>query len=162
MRRYETVWVVNGDLPDEDAQATIDKFTKIIAAQGGALVKVEDWGRRKLAYKIKAHTRGYYILADFAGEPAVVKELERNYRIDDRVIRYLTIIKAAKISQAAVDAEIAALAQKAAEAAPAPVEPPAVESAVVAEAVAEPALEPASTPEPAAAPAAPESAAQEE
>ena len=83
--------VVNGDLPDEEIKATIDKFTNIITGQGGTLVSVEEWGRRKLAYKIEGTLRGYYIIADFAGLPAAVKELERNYRIDDRVIRYLTM-----------------------------------------------------------------------
>ena len=112
MRRYESVWVVNGDLPDEEVKATIDKFTKIITAQGGTLVGVEEWGRRKLAYKIEGTFRGYYVLADFAGLPGAVKELERNYRIDDRVIRYLTIKKSDQVDQAALDAEIAAKAQE--------------------------------------------------
>jgi len=114
MRRYETVWVVNGDLPDEEIKATIDKFTKIIAGQGGKVVSVEEWGRRKLAYKIGATLRGAYVIADFAGEPATVKELERNYRIDDRVIRHLTIKKSDHVDPAALEAEIAAKAQEAA------------------------------------------------
>jgi small subunit ribosomal protein S6 len=114
MRRYETVWVVDGDLPDEEVQATIDKFTRIISTQGGTLVDLDEWGRRKLAYKIKGATRGYYILADFAGSPAAVKELERNYRIDDRVIRYHTVKKADKVDLEALQAEMAAKAEKAA------------------------------------------------
>jgi small subunit ribosomal protein S6 len=113
MRRYESVWVVNGDLPDEEVKATIDKFTKIIANQGGTLVSVEEWGRRKLAYKIAGTLRGYYVKADFTGMPAVVKELERNYRIDDRVIRYLTMKKADQVDLAALEVEIASKAQEA-------------------------------------------------
>jgi small subunit ribosomal protein S6 len=112
MRRYETVWVVNGDLPDEEVKATIDKFTKIISGQGGTVVGVEEWGRRKLAYKIEGALRGYYIIADFAGLPVTVKELERNYRIDDRVIRYLTTKKADQVDLATLQAEIAAKAQE--------------------------------------------------
>jgi small subunit ribosomal protein S6 len=114
MRRYETVWVVNGDLPDEEIKATIDKFTKVITGQGGTLVSVEEWGRRKLAYKIEGTFRGCYIIADFAGLPATVKELERNFRIDDRIIRYLTTKKADQVDLAALEAEIAAKAQDAA------------------------------------------------
>lgn len=113
MRRYESVWVVNGDLSDEEVKATIDKFTKIIAGQGATLVSMEEWGRRKLAYKIAGTLRGYYVKADFAGMPAAVKELERNYRIDDRVIRYLTMKKADQVDVAALEAEIAAKAQEA-------------------------------------------------
>jgi small subunit ribosomal protein S6 len=114
MRRYESVWVVNGDLPDEEVKAAIDKFTRIISTQGGMLVGLDDWGRRKLAYKIKGVTRGYYVLADFAGLPATVKELERNYRIDDRIIRYLTTQKSDKVTPEAIQAEIAAKTQAAA------------------------------------------------
>jgi small subunit ribosomal protein S6 len=114
MRRYETVWVVNGDLPDEEVKATIDKFTKVIVGQGGTVVSVEEWGRRKLAYKIEGALRGAYVIADFAGMPAAVKELERNFRIDDRVIRYLTTKKSDHVELAALEAEIATKAQEAA------------------------------------------------
>ncbi len=114
MRRYETVWVVNGDLPDEDVKAAIDKFTKIINGTSGTVVNVEEWGRRKLAYKIGNTLRGAYLLVDFAGMPATVKEMERNFRIDDRVIRYLTTKKSDHVDLAALEAEIAAKAQEAA------------------------------------------------
>ncbi len=138
MRRYESVWVVNGDLPDEDVKATIDKFTKIISANEGTLVSVEEWGRKKLAYKIQGTARGYYAVVDYAGTPATVKELERNYRIDDRLIRSLTRKKSDKVNPEALQAEIAAKAAAAAAAAAPAVEPePAVEAApAVAEAAA--------------------------
>jgi len=124
MRRYESMWVVNGDLPDEEVKSVIDKFSRIISAAGGLVVSLDDWGRRKLAYKIKGTFRGCYLLADFAGTPATVKELERNYRIDDRIIRYHTVVKADKVDLEALQAEIAAKAQAvqspAPEVAPAP------------------------------------------
>jgi small subunit ribosomal protein S6 len=118
MRRYESVWVVDGDLSDEEVKSAIDKFTRIIAAQGGTVVGVDEWGRKKLAYKVKSAARGYYILADFAGTPETVKELERNYRIDDRIIRYLTVKKSDKVNLEALQAEIDARAAKAAPAPP--------------------------------------------
>lgn len=127
MRRYESVWVVHGDLPDEDAKSTIDKFSRIISSAGGMLVGLDEWGRRKLAYKIKGTIRGYYILADFAGSPETVKELERNYRIDDRIIRYHTVKKADKVNLEALHAEIAARAKAASSPPEAP--PPAAEAA---------------------------------
>jgi small subunit ribosomal protein S6 len=141
MRRYESVWVVHGDLPDEEVKSTIDKFSRIISAAGGTLVGLDDWGRRKLAYKIKGTTRGYYLLADFAGTPATVKELERNYRIDDRILRYHTVRKSDKVDLEALQAEIAARAQ----AAPSPEPEPAPPAAAAAPA-------PETPPEPAAAP----------
>ena len=126
MRRYESVWVVNGDLPDEEVKSAIDKFSRIITSQGGTLVGVDEWGRRKLSYKIQTTVRGYYVLADFAGSPETVKELERNFRIDDRIIRYLTRKKMDKVNLEALQAEIAARA-KAAEPKPEPEAPVAAE-----------------------------------
>ena len=117
MRRYESVWVVNGDLPDEEVKATIDKFSRILTTNEGTLVGMEEWGRKKLAFKIKGSARGYYVLVDYAGTPATVKELERNYRIDDRIIRYLTSKKNDKVNLEALQAEIAAKAKAAAAAA---------------------------------------------
>ena len=118
MRRYESVWVMNGDLPDEDVKATVDKFTRILAGQEGILVSVEEWGRRKLAYKVQGTSRGFYVLVDYAGTPATVKELERNYRIDDRIIRSHTARKSDKVNLEALQAEIAARAKAAAASAP--------------------------------------------
>jgi small subunit ribosomal protein S6 len=132
MRRYESVWVVNGDLPDEEVKSAIDKFSRIITSQGGTLVGLDEWGRRKLAYKIQGTTRGYYVLADFAGSSETIKELERNYRIDDRIIRYLTTKKSDKVNLEALQAEIAAKARAA-------VPPPEPEAAVEEEAAAAPA-----------------------
>ncbi len=147
MRRYETVWVVNGDLPDEEVKSTIDKFTTIITNQGGTLINLEEWGRRKLAYKIAGTLRGFYLIADFVGQPDTVKELERNYRIDDRVIRYLTFKKADKVDMEAVQAEIARA--KEARAARAPEAPPAEEAPPEEAAIAPPASPPAAEAPPA-------------
>ncbi|MDP1761187.1 MAG: 30S ribosomal protein S6 [Deltaproteobacteria bacterium] len=118
MRRYESLWVVNGDLPDEEVKSAIDKFSGIISSQGGTVVGLDEWGRRKLSYKIQGTIRGYYVLADFAGTSETVKELERNYRIDDRIIRFLTTKKSDKVNLEALLAEIAAKAKAAAPAEP--------------------------------------------
>jgi small subunit ribosomal protein S6 len=145
MRRYESLWVVNGDLPDEEVKSAIDKFSKIISSQGGTLVGLDEWGRRKLSYKIQGTIRGYYVLADFAGTSETVKELERNYRIDDRIIRFLTTKKSDKVNLEALQAEIAAKAKAAAPPEPevaAPVEaaaPAEVAASVAAAAPEEPA-----------------------
>ena len=142
MRRYESIWVVNGDLPDEEVKSAIDKFSNIISSQGGTLVGLDEWGRRKLSYKIQGTIRGYYVLADFAGSSETVRELERNYRIDDRIIRFLTTKKSDKVNLEALQAEIAAKAKAAAPPEPeaaAPVEaaPPAEVAAPVAAAAPE-------------------------
>jgi small subunit ribosomal protein S6 len=121
MRRYESVWVVNGDLPDDEVKSANEKFSRIISSQGGTVVGLEEWGRRKLSYRIQGTTRGYYVLADFAGTPETVKELERNFRIDDRIIRYVTTKKSDKVNLEALQAEIAAKAKAAAPEPEAPV-----------------------------------------
>jgi len=144
MRRYESVWVVNGDLPDEEVKSAIDKFSNIISSQGGTLVGLDEWGRRKLSYKIQGTIRGYYVLADFAGSSETVKELERNYRIDDRIIRFLTTKKSDKVNLEALQAEIAAKAKAAAPPEPeaaAPVEAAAPEATAAPEEPAAPAKE---------------------
>jgi len=148
MRRYESLWVVNGDLPDEEVKSAIDKFSGIISSQGGTVVGLDEWGRRKLSYKIQGTIRGYYVLADFAGTSETVKELERNYRIDDRIIRFLTTKKSDKVNMEALLAEIAAKAKAAAPAEPEVAAP--VEAAAPAE-VAAPAA--AAAPDEPAAPA---------
>ena len=148
MRRYESIWVVNGDLPDEEVKSAIDKFSKIISSQGGTVVGLDEWGRRKLSYKIQGTIRGYYVLADFAGTSETVKELERNYRIDDRIIRFLTTKKSDKVNLEALQAEIAAKAKAAA-----PPEPEVAAPAEVAAAVEVAAPAEAAAPEEPAAPA---------
>ena len=148
MRRYESLWVVNGDLPDEEVKSAIDKFSGIISSQGGTVVGLDEWGRRKLSYKIQGTIRGYYVLADFAGTSETVKELERNYRIDDRIIRFLTTKKSDKVNLEALQAEIAAKAKAAA-----PPAEPVVAAPVEAAAPAEVAAPAAAAPEEPAAPA---------
>ncbi len=148
MRRYESLWVVNGDLPDEEVKSAIDKFSGIISSQGGTVVGLDEWGRRKLSYKIQGTIRGYYVLADFAGTSETVKELERNYRIDDRIIRFLTTKKSDKVNLEALQAEIAAKAKAAA-----PPEPEVAAPAEVAAAVEVAAPAEAAAPEEPAAPA---------
>ncbi len=125
MRRYETTFIVNPDLGEEEIQATINKFTRIISGQGGTVLKQDEWGRRRLAYKIGKFTHGYYVLADFAGDPATLAELERNLKLDDRIIRFLSVKIGENVNVEALLAEIAAKIKKQEEAAAPP--PPSAE-----------------------------------
>jgi len=105
-RRYETIFIPPADIPDEELQALIERYSAIITGRKGILVKVEKWGKRKLAYEIKKHLRGYYILLDFAGQTDVVNELERNFKIDDKVLKYMTIKKDDVADLKALETEI--------------------------------------------------------
>jgi small subunit ribosomal protein S6 len=124
MRRYETVCIVNPSLSPEEAQPLFDKLTDLIAAQQGLMVKLDDWGHKRLAYEIKKQTRGYYILLDYCGNGSLVKELERNMRLDDRVLKYMTVCVAKEVDEEAIKAEIEAAeaAAKVKESTPEPVE----------------------------------------
>jgi small subunit ribosomal protein S6 len=148
MNRYETIFVINPDLGEDEVQNVVTKFTGIISSQNGVQLKLEDWGRRRLAYKIDKFSQGYYVLADFAGSPAGVAELERNLKIDDRIIRFLSVKTGDNVNVEALQAEIAAKAKPPVEAAPAP-EAAAEEAAPQPEtAAAAPAPEPAPAAEP--------------
>jgi len=91
MRRYETVYIANPNLEDEALKEVVDKFSDLIKKNEGSLVKVDEWGKRKLAYEVKRFDKGYYVLLDFCGLPEMVTELERNLKLDDRVLKYLTV-----------------------------------------------------------------------
>ena len=111
MNRYETMFILNPELGEEEVQSVMQKFSGIIAAQGGEQLLLEDWGRRRLAYKIKKFTTGHYVLLDFAGQPKTLAELERNLKIDDRIIRFLSVKTGERVDVQAVRAALAAKAK---------------------------------------------------
>jgi small subunit ribosomal protein S6 len=108
LRRYETIFIVPVELPDNEINELAEHFEAIITGRKGILVKRESWGKRKLAYEIKKQTRGYYTLLDYVAKSEVVTELERNLRIDDKVLKYMTIKKADKVDLDLLEKELAA------------------------------------------------------
>lgn len=91
MRRYEAVAITIADSPDSEIESLIERYGNIIASQGGRVIRIEKWGRRKLAYEIKKQTKGFYFLLNFAAPQGAVDELERNFKLDDRILRFLTV-----------------------------------------------------------------------
>jgi small subunit ribosomal protein S6 len=112
LRRYETVVIAHVDLSEDELSGVIARYGGIVTAQKGILVKAERWGKRKLAYLIGKQTRGFYILIDYAGTSAVVTELERNLKIDDKILKFMTILKADAVDPDALAKEIAEGAKK--------------------------------------------------
>lgn len=108
MRRYETVIIVPVDLPDDEITGLIDRYKPIITNHKGLVIKVEKWGKRKLAYEIKKHNKGFYMLIDFAGQSATVTELERNLKIDDKILKFMTVKKDDQVILADIEKEIVA------------------------------------------------------
>ena len=90
MNNYETVFIVTPVLSDAQVKEVADKFQGIITENGGQIVNVENWGLKKLAYPIQKKTTGYYFLIEFTGEGDLIEKLEKQYRRDERVIRFLS------------------------------------------------------------------------
>lgn len=95
MNQYEVLYVITPELDDEANQAVQDKFAKIITDNGGEIEKTDVWGKRRLAYAIDYKTEGFYVLVNFSANPELPRELERNLRNDERVMRYMVTRKEA-------------------------------------------------------------------
>jgi small subunit ribosomal protein S6 len=91
MRRYETIAILKPSLGEDDLKSVIDRSTGIIEGLEGSMIKLDRWGLKKLAYPIGKEQQGHYLYMQYAGVPAAVSELERIYRIEDRVLKFLTV-----------------------------------------------------------------------
>jgi len=89
MRRYELMLVLRPDVPDDKAQAVIDRTTRQLVAGGGQIIKVAPWGRRRLAYQIDRYREGSYHIVLFEAPPEAIVEMERILLITEEVIRHL-------------------------------------------------------------------------
>jgi len=92
MRTYESIFIVHPDVVGDDQTAIIDKFKTILTDQGADVLKVDNWGVRTLAYPVKKLTKGCYVLVIFEAEATVIAEYERRMRIDEKVIKFQTVI----------------------------------------------------------------------
>ncbi|MDR3569752.1 MAG: 30S ribosomal protein S6 [Syntrophobacteraceae bacterium] len=92
MRKYETFFIVDPELPDETNSVLDSKIQAIVTSNGGEVLTYVPWGKRKLAYAIGRRTRGLYVLMEYAGGSKLVAELERNLRIDERVMKFITVM----------------------------------------------------------------------
>ncbi len=109
MRRYEQVYILRPSMSEDEITTLIENINNIILKEQGTIIQLDKWGMRKLAYPIKKENQGFYVFCDFAGTPKAVAEIERKFRIDDTVLKYLSV----KIADA-IDAEEIAAAQDAA------------------------------------------------
>jgi small subunit ribosomal protein S6 len=88
---YETTVVLRADVGGDAIEATLDKVREAVRGRGGKLIAINHWGKKKLAYDIAKQTRGVYVHAQFLGFGKMVHEIERNLRISDSVLRFLTV-----------------------------------------------------------------------
>jgi small subunit ribosomal protein S6 len=89
LREYELFYIIRPDLDDEQVRTAMDEIAEVVAADGGEVAKSSLWGRRRLAYQIAGFTDGYYVLKEITLPGERLRELERQLRLDERVIRSL-------------------------------------------------------------------------
>jgi small subunit ribosomal protein S6 len=92
MRRYETIIIIDPDAKEDDRSGFIERISELIPQHGGFVVELDDWGQRRMAYEVKKKIRGHYTRFDFCGDGTLVDEMERTFRIDDRVMKYMTVL----------------------------------------------------------------------
>lgn len=92
MNKYESVIIINPSVDEEGVKALTTKYTELINNEG-KVESVEDLGKKKLAYEIMKNTEGIYEVFNFEAKPELIAELERNYRIDDKIMKFITVKK---------------------------------------------------------------------
>jgi small subunit ribosomal protein S6 len=101
VNEYETTYVARPDLAEDVLTKLTDKLAGIVAANGGTVLVAEDWGKRKLAFTVKRQARGHYLYLDYVGPASLVAEIERNLRLEDDLLRFLTVRIEADVEVAA-------------------------------------------------------------
>lgn len=91
MQEYETMFIINPDLEDDATEEIVDNITGAIDKYEGEISNIDKWGTKKLAYEVKDHKAGYYTVINFKGEAETVDELERVYRLNDNIIRFIIL-----------------------------------------------------------------------
>jgi small subunit ribosomal protein S6 len=105
-REYETIFILRPDLANDAISAVNTKVRGVIEGGGGRLLKVENWGRRKLAYEVRKQLKGIYLFWRYLGGAGLVEELERNLRLSDQVIRYYSVKVADNVDVATATTEV--------------------------------------------------------
>lgn len=92
IRSYESVVIINAALEDEQIEATISRLQEFITSHGGEIFDIDKWGRKRLAYPIQKAKSGYYVIFRYNAPTNLISLLERNFRLDENIIRYLTVV----------------------------------------------------------------------
>ncbi len=112
MRRYETIYILRPSLNEEQITTVVEKAQETITGNNGQIIELDRWGMKKLAYQIKKESQGFYIFCDYSATPEAVTEMERRFRIDDAVLRYLTVKTADVITEEEIIEATARIADK--------------------------------------------------
>ena len=107
MRKYETIFISNSDLQEKKQKELFEKTQNIITQQGGVIIDFDEWGNKKLAYEIKKKSHGFYVCMAYGGDGNIVDELERIFRLDDHIMKFMTILKEENFDIEQTDTETA-------------------------------------------------------
>ena len=91
MRNYESLYIIHPDVVGDELTAMVEKFQKVLTDQAAEIYKLDNWGVRKLAYPIQKVERGCYVQTLFTAAPEVIAEFERRLRLDEKILRFLTV-----------------------------------------------------------------------
>ena len=91
MRFYETLYIISPDLAEEDYRSVLEKFGNLVEKNKGVVINVDEWGLKKLAYPVKKSNKGHYVLLQYCGGPDIIDQLKRDFRLDERVLKFQTI-----------------------------------------------------------------------
>ena len=114
MRHYETTYILRPNLGEAQFTEIIERTNAIITNDGGAVIHLDRWGVKRLAYEINKEIQGYYVYLNYAAPGKTVDEIERIFRIDDKVLRYLTVKLGDAMNAESIEAEKQRIAEKAA------------------------------------------------
>ena len=106
MRKYETVFISDPDLKDQARSNLFDKVRNIITKENGILLDFDEWGNKKLAYEIKKKLRGHYVCVTYGGTGELIKELERNFRLSDEVLKFMTLLLSDNVTAEQLEKEV--------------------------------------------------------
>ena len=91
MRQYETIFIINPDLDESQTDDVIEGVKTAIGSGGGKVLRVDPWGKKRLAYAVKQHSDGYYVFIVFESSPEFVGQLSGHYRITERIIKHIVV-----------------------------------------------------------------------
>jgi small subunit ribosomal protein S6 len=92
MKNYETVFILNPVLSEDQAKDTVDKFVKVLKKANADVINIEQWGLKRMAYPINKKSTGFYNLIEFKADSTVIDTLETEYRRDESIMRFMTTV----------------------------------------------------------------------
>ncbi|MGH7254191.1 MAG: 30S ribosomal protein S6 [Nitrospirales bacterium] len=99
MPAYESIFILRPSLPDEDTNQLIEKMKGVLERSGASVLKFENWGKKKLAYEMSQERKGTFVYFHFDSNGAAVSELERSYRLEDGIMKFMTVRLTSPLAQ---------------------------------------------------------------